>query len=567
MTDFIRVALAQINPTVGDIDGNLKSIISKALLAIEAEVDLVIFPEMAISGYPPEDLLLRRSFNLKCQEALHHIAGKTGGITAIVGAPIMEDDKLFNGAAILHNGCWAGSNYKSELPNYGVFDERRYFVSGKTSQLIRLGDAVIGVTICEDIWVDNQLVRALASYGANFFVNLSASPFRLGVDAQRVSVVSKLAKETCTPFAYVNLVGGQDELVFDGGSFICDQKGAITDQGAQFNDDLIIADIGPLAKLEIIDKSGGAILDLGELTPDEERKKLSSRKLSGTAPKEAETVYKAITLGVRDYVRKNNFESVVIALSGGIDSALTASIAVDALGSDKVNVISMPSPYSSEGSVTDAKKLAENLGLELESLPIDSIMEGFDNTLKKAFADTDPGLAEENIQARIRGAIVMALSNKFGQLVLATGNKSEIAVGYCTLYGDMAGGFAVIKDVFKTKVYDLCHWRNDKAGYDLIPNEIIAKEPSAELRPDQKDSDSLPTYDKLDPILEEYIERDKTVDEIVNFGYSRSLVVKIVSMVDRNEYKRRQGPIGVKITAKAFGRDRRLPITNHFKDR
>jgi NAD+ synthase (glutamine-hydrolysing) len=557
----IRLALAQTDPTVGDLVANAADIVARIEVAVDIGADVIVFPELAISGYPPEDLLIRPHFIKQCKEALLQIAEATTGVTAIVGVPLVGDDgTLKNVAAILHDGKWVGTVEKTELPNYGVFDERRYFTPGKSGPIIQIGDANIGVTVCEDIWVNNTLIDDLAARGANLFINISASPFRTGVLDERIEIVSRLASKTGTHFVYVNLVGGQDELVFDGGSFICDGNGDITDQALRFTTDLHVTDV-PYDRMQKVTE--GATLVLRETR---EHGPATSTPKKRKADNETEIVYRALTLGVRDYARKNGFHGVVIALSGGIDSALTAVIAADALGPEKVHLVTMPSPYSSKGSVDDSVALANNIGAPLSSLAIEQIMDAFTDTLAIPFANTAPGVAEENIQARIRGALVMALSNKFGWLTLTTGNKSEMAVGYATLYGDMAGGFAVIKDVFKTKVYELCRWRNKSAGYDLIPAAIIDKPPSAELRPDQKDSDSLPEYDILDPVLAAYIERDMTVDEIVELGYSRQLVLRVTAMVDRSEYKRRQGPIGVKITAKAFGRDRRLPITNRFKN-
>ena len=566
MSRPIRIAIAQTNPVMGDLAKNSKKIIAQMELASDNASDIVVFPEMAITGYPPEDLLLRPSFIGRVEKSLQNIASHARNTTAIIGAPVQADEKLMNAAAILRNRNWAGSVYKSELPNYGVFDEQRYFHPAQKTPILKIGDVGVSVSICEDIWVDNSLIEDHKERGATVFINISASPFRVGAIKERINIVSRLTNITGGCFVYVNLVGGQDELVFDGGSFICGIDGGVTHSLRNFENDFLIADIPTANKTINRPSIKGEIIDLGSLNFDIKGASHNvHNKIADQLPVN-ERIYKALTLGVKDYVEKTGFESVVIALSGGIDSALTVAIAVDALGPEKVHTVSMPSPYSSEGSVIDAQKLADNMGLEMTSLSIGDIMEGYDHTLENSFKNTDRGIAEENIQARIRGALVMALSNKFGWLVLTTGNKSEIAVGYCTLYGDMAGGFAVIKDVFKTKVYELCRWRNAQAGYDLIPNEIIDKEPSAELRPDQKDSDSLPAYEILDPILEEYIEKDRNIDEIASLGYERELVVKIAGMVDRNEYKRRQGPIGVKITSKAFGRDRRLPITNRYKE-
>lgn len=560
MEQKTRIALAQINPVVGDLEGNAQLIIERTAKAREAGAGLVVFPEMALCGYPPEDLLIRPRFVARCARQMEKIAQRTEEATVILGAPV-ERNGLFNAACVLAGGGVRAEIFKKELPNYGVFDERRYFTPGDGGPLIKTGPAIIGITVCEDIWVENGLVENQAARGANLLVNISASPFRLEVDKTRTGIGSRLARRHNTPLAYCNIVGGQDELVFDGRSFITGPDGNVSAFAGGFCEDLLIADV-PLrepagrADVDVIDLGAPAVAASGPV-PDQTRRPIEN---------ENEEIYQAITLGTRDYVEKNGFREVVVALSGGIDSAMTTAIAVDALGPDRVHVVAMPSPHSSEGSVKDSEKLAENLGLSMMTLPIGDIMESYDRTLAGAFAGRDKDIAEENIQARIRGALVMALSNKFGWLTLATGNKSEIAMGYCTLYGDMAGGFAVIKDVFKTRVYAMSRWRNEKAGYDLIPDAIITKEPSAELRPDQKDSDSLPPYGELDPILEAYIERDLSVEEIVASGAGRDLALRVVKAVDKNEYKRRQGPIGVKITPKAFGRDRRHPITCRYVD-
>ncbi len=559
MIDTIRVALAQINSVVGDLTGNAQKISESTINAKSNGADLIVFPELALTGYPPEDLLVRRAFIRRCAETLENLAEGIEGITAIVGAPVMRNNNLLNSAVVLGGANVKSVISKTELPNYGVFDERRYFTTGVNGPLIKIGAALIGVSICEDIWVENRLLDEQARGGANLLVNISSSPYRLGAGATRIKIVTDHCKRLSIPMAYCNIVGGQDELVFDGASFICGPDGEITDTARSFIEDLLMADIA----VNSGDANGRDVIELAAGTegktaiPDVERIKITD---------ENEEVYSALTLGTRDYVNKNGFREVVIALSGGIDSALTTAVAVDALGPERVHVVFMPSPYSSQQSLDDALQISENLGLNMMNLPIGDLMEGFDNTLADAFAGYEKNVTEENIQARIRGALVMALSNKFGWLTLTTGNKSEIAVGYCTLYGDTVGGFAVIKDVFKTKVFHLCEWRNEKAGYDLIPQTIIDKPPSAELKPDQKDSDSLPPYDVLDHILFEYIEQEKSVEEIEQGGYDHQLVLRVVSMVDGNEYKRRQGPIGVKITPKAFGRDRRFPITCKYRD-
>jgi len=562
MTGGIRVALAQINPTVGDFPGNISLIVKAAADACEMGADIVIFPELAVTGYPPEDLLLRPAFIRRCEDAIARLAENVNDIVVVVGAPIKEN-QLYNSAVAMAGGKVAGVIMKKELPNYGVFDEQRYFTPGDNGPLIKIGDALIGVSICEDIWVENDIVRSQVADGANLLVNLSSSPYRLGAADARRRQVTDHARNLNTPFAYCNLVGGQDELVFDGGSFVTDAKGEVTASAEYFREDILIADI-------TLEKTSAAGRDIIELAPSLKDKPEAPAKNRRGALSEDEEVYEALTLGVRDYAGKNGFENVVIALSGGVDSALTTAIAVDALGPERVKTVYMPSPYSSAESESDARRLTEGLhlsdGAQMITIPIGGAMNEYDKALAGVFEGEQTGLAEENIQARIRGALIMALSNKFGWLVLTTGNKSEIAVGYCTLYGDTVGGFAVIKDLFKTKVYRLCRWRNKKAGIEIIPRSIIDKPPTAELRPGQLDTDSLPPYDVLDPILAEYIEHDKNIDEIRKLGYVKRLVIDIVRMVDRSEYKRRQGPLGVKITPKAFGRDRRSPVTCRFSD-
>jgi len=555
-----RLAIVQMNPTAGDLEGNTSLVREGIARATKAGADLVVFPELALSGYPPEDLLLRASFIGRCREALTALAMDTLGITAIVGAPVEVGGTLANAAVVLAGGKMAGMISKTELPNYGVFDEKRYFTSSGNGPLVKIGPAVIGVTICEDIWLDNGIADRQATDGANLLVNISGSPFREGVLDFRRGLVSKITQRLSIPFVYCNMVGGQDELIFDGRSFAQDAEGVVTAMGAPFDEDFMILDFPSLidngAPLRpVIDASG-----FGGPKPAQDEKPRRWIK------EEAEEVYEALTLGVRDYVAKNGFPGVVIGLSGGIDSALTCAIAVDALGPSRVMGVLMPSPYSSQGSLDDASRLAENMGIRHATIPIGGVMESFDMALNAVFVGMGRDVTEENIQARIRGSLIMAISNKMGLLALTTGNKSETAMGYCTLYGDMAGGLAVIKDLYKVKVYELSRWRNRKAGHDLIPKESIEKEPSAELRPGQKDTDSLPPYTLLDPILKDYIEHDLNASQIAAKGRDRDLVLKILKTVDQNEYKRRQGPIGLKITAKAFGRDRRLPITCKYKE-
>ncbi|MBI4828091.1 MAG: NAD+ synthase, partial [Nitrospinae bacterium] len=472
--------------------------------------------------------------------------------------PVEEGGALFNSAVILGEGRALGRVDKAELPNYGVFDERRYFTPGRNGPLADACGAAAGVSVCEDIWVTNDLLARQAADGARLLVNLSSSPYRLGAKDERLRLVGGHARRLGLPMLYCNLVGGQDELVFDGGSFACGPDGALTARARFFEEELLIVDVPPAAPRPALRNVAGK----GAMasTPPPVAAQL-------TPPlQEEEEIYSALRLGVRDYVRKNGFKAVVVALSGGVDSALTAAVAADALGPEAVTAVYLPSPSSSPQSDTDARVTAANLGIPLLTLPIEGLMKEYERSLDPLFAGRARDITEENIQSRIRGSLLMALSNKFGWLALTTDNKSEIAVGYCTLYGDTVGGFAVIKDLFKTKVYALCRWRNLKAGGELIPRSVIAKEPSAELKHNQRDSDSLPEYPVLDRILEEYIERRKDIDEIEKLGYSKALVRQVVRMVDKSEYKRRQGPIGVKITPKAFGRDRRHPITNRFEN-
>ena len=542
---MIRIALAQINPTVGDMAGNARKINKAIKTALEKSASIILFPELALTGYPPEDMLFKKSFLKAADRALKEIAlGTPKGIQALVGCPHEEGGQLYNSAALIGSGEVLGFFHKSHLPNYGVFDEKRYFAEGIDPRLVELSGVATAVTICEDIWLpEGPPARLCAQRDVELIVNISSSPFHIGKMAERRKIVSSWARRFGKPLAYCNLVGGQDELVFDGGSFICDGNGEIIASAGQFTEEILIADI-PVGKGE----PSGAAME------------------PGVAPllDYPEKLFEALKLGTRDYLGKNGFENAAIAVSGGIDSALTVAVAAAALGSERVKGLAMPSRYSSESSLTDARLLAQNHGIPLDVIPITGLMEKFDDSLKELFSGSAPGVAEENIQARIRGTLMMALSNKHGHLVLTTGNKSELGVGYCTLYGDMAGGFAVIKDVPKKAVYELCNWINGRKELPDIPQAIIDKEPSAELRPDQKDSDSLPEYSVLDPILKEYVEEEKSIEEIIDLGYSERDVKKVVQLVNRNEYKRRQAPPGIRITPKAFGRDRRMPITNRF---
>ena len=549
--DSIRVAGAQLNVVVGDIAGNAKQIAEAMDWAESAGAEVLVLSELVLCGYPPEDLVMRDGFLDANAAALQELAAMAGRCCTIVGfvdraADIDEipDDaeqrRVANAAALLHNGQIVGTYHKVLLPNYGVFDESRYFArGGSPAQAWEVGDRRLGVSVCEDAWVADGPPSQQAAAGAQILLNINASPYNYGKGLAREDLIRSQARAAGVPFVYVNQVGGQDELVFDGHSMVFDGAGTLLYRGPQFTEDRFIVEV-PLG-----DSVQVAALEIRPL--------LSAH----------EEVYRALELAVADYVRKNGFDHVVIGLSGGIDSALTAAICADALGPDAVWGVTMPSRYSSEGSVADARDLAERLGIRFDVLPMDEIFASFLDALAKPFRGTAPNVAEENIQARIRGALLMALSNKFGGMVVATGNKSEMAVGYATLYGDMAGGYAVLKDVFKTLVYDLARWRNQTG--EVIPVATIDKAPSAELAPDQRDSDSLPPYEVLDAILERYVEEDRSIASIVEEGFDSSTVIRVARMVDRNEYKRRQSAPGVKITAKAFGKDRRLPITNHHR--
>ena len=555
----IKIALAQMNPVVGDIDGNAARIVDAISAARDGGAQIVAVPELAVSGYPPEDLVFKRSFMQANVEAVDEIAEQTGDLLAVVGFVEAGHDRLYNSAAICHGGRVVAIYRKQRLPNYGVFDERRYFEPGRGHTLIDTLDGVVGVCVCEDIWFPDGPGVSQGDAGAQIVININASPFQKGKLKEREEMLAARAKRAKAAIAYVNTVGGQDEVVFDGGSLIVDADGRTIARYPQFEEHLETIDV-PLGEAH------------SSAHPDMKRIELELREVPGpanqpTTPRELskeEEIYSALKLGLRDYVRKNNFKKVVVGLSGGIDSALTATVAADAVGADNVLGITMPSNYSSEHSVGDSKALASNLGLELREIHIAGVLHSFEQALTGAFGKEEPGLAEENLQARIRGNLLMAVSNRYGHLVVATGNKSEMACGYATLYGDMAGGFALLKDVFKTEVYELARWRNGIS--EAIPESTLTKPPSAELRPDQKDSDSLPPYDVLDPILEAYIEDIADPPEIIARGYDEATVRKVITLVDRAEYKRRQAPPGPKVTIKAFGRDRRLPITNAWRD-
>lgn len=574
----VRLALAQLNTTVGDIEGNVDLITRAIQQARKAGAQLVAVPELAITGYPPEDLLLRRAFCEASRSALERILPATDGIVAIVGFVDWDGDAAYNAAAVLAHGRWVDTYHKRRLPNYGVFDEERYFAPGVRVPVFDAGSFAFGVTICEDIWYPGLPLEAMALAGAELVININASPYHRGKVRDRQRMLATRAADNLLALAYVNQVGGQDELVFDGCSMVFGPDGALIARGAQFREDLLLADVDLdfVAQRRLHDPRRRAALR-EQRPPEVERVQLgieiqpsSNLPCPGPTPPlldDEEEVWNALVLGTRDYLAKTGFRQAVVGLSGGIDSSLVAVIAADALGPENVVGVSMPSRYSSDHSKTDAAKLAHNLGIRLLTIPIEPAHAAMLGMLADAFEGTEPGTAEENLQSRQRGNVLMTLSNKFGWLVLTTGNKSELATGYATLYGDMAGGFAVIKDVPKTLVYRLARWRNARAGFDLIPESVLRKPPSAELKPGQLDQDTLPPYEILDPILEQYVELDRTPDEMVAMGFDRATVERVVAMVDRNEYKRRQAPPGVKITPRAFGRDRRLPIAARVRHR
>jgi NAD+ synthase (glutamine-hydrolysing) len=540
--------------------------------------DLLAFPEMAVTGYPPEDLLFMPKFIEANLKAIQRITKATTSIAALVGFVDKKGD-IFNAAALLHDGRMIDAYCKTFLPNYGVFDEDRYFHVGTENFIFTLKSIPIGPSICEDLWYPGDPIRTQALYGgAELIVNISSSPYHAGKSAFREKMISTRASDNVAIVAYCNLVGGQDELVFDGGSLIFDQKGDLITRGKQFEEDLVLADLDMEAvfRMRLHDsrirreKSPNEEKSLKKVDlPDQNRlikKRLYIPQREIKPLDRLAEIYTALVLGTGDYIRKNGFKTVLIGLSGGIDSALTASIAVDALGKKGVVGVAMPSQYSSRGSIKDSELLAKNLGIHLIKIPITEIFQAYLKTLSPSFKGLKPNVTEENIQARIRGNILMALSNKFGWLVLTTGNKSEVSVGYCTLYGDMAGGFAVLKDVPKTLVYELAKYINKKEGKTIIPKNVFIKPPSAELRPNQKDEDSLPPYPILDPILQAYVEEDKDLEEIAKMGFKENMIKEVIKMVDRNEYKRRQSPPGVKITHRALGKDRRLPVTNKYRN-
>ena len=595
----LRLALAQINPTVGDLDGNFDRVVSWIEKARSQGVDVIAFPEMVITGYPPEDLLLKPQFIERAIERTRELLPFTRGMTAVVGT-VDRDFDLYNAAAVLHDGQWVGTYRKRYLPNYGVFDENRYFMPGTRNPVFVRGNTVIGINICEDIWypggpVEEQVIRG----GAEIIINLSASPYHAGKAQARRRMLCTRASDNLAVVCYVNLVGGQDEIVYDGASLIVDEQGQVVAEGEMFTEDLVIADLDLEsvfnARLHDPRLRKGRALDPGEVSPRIDLPSLAAALEPAGAPVASGSgggaggtavavevkpalerrpaalkrdlvpeIYDALVLGTRDYVHKNRFSTVVLGLSGGVDSSLCACVAVDALGPQHVVGVAMPSAYTSKASSEDAEKIAHALGIRLITIPIGDVYESYKRELAASFEGRPENETEENLQARIRGNTLMALSNKFGWLVLTTGNKSEVSVGYTTLYGDAAGGFAVIKDVYKTMVYELAQHRRTHGGREMIPERVLTRAPSAELKPGQTDQDTLPPYDVLDPILRLHVEEDRSATEISELGYELDLVRRVVAMVDRAEYKRRQSPPGIKITPRAFGKDRRLPITNRW---
>ena len=571
----MRLALAQIDTTVGDLAGNERRIVDRLDEARDAGARLVLFPECAVSGYPAEDLLLKDHFLADCRASVERIAEHTDGVVAVVGFPERAHD-VFNAAAVLADGEVRAIYRKMHLPNYGVFDEVRYFQGGEQPALIEVDGTLVGLTICEDIWQPGPPASIEALAGAQLVVNISASPYEHGKPRRREGMIVQRARDYVAAMAFCALVGGQDELVFDGHSFVCDHDGTILARSPGFAEDLLICDVDPSATRRGRLRDTRHRVAARELEPAVPTLARCRREpaLAGAQTVEARVapfldddteVYAALVTGLRDYVEKNGFDHVVLGLSGGVDSTLVAVLAVDALGADRVSAVSMPSRYSSEGTRSDARTLAANLGIDFREIPIGAPMEVYDELLAEPFAGRDPDITEENLQARIRGNILMALSNKFGWLVLTTGNKSELSVGYSTLYGDTAGGFAVIKDVPKTLVYRLVDVRARRDAESPIPESVVTRPPSAELRPDQTDQDSLPGYDTLDAILQLYVEEDLGREQIVARGLPEDAVDRVIGLVDLAEYKRRQNPPGIRITSKAFGRDRRMPITNRYR--
>jgi len=572
----MRLALAQINTVVGDLDGNRELILARLEEARDQGVELVLFPELAVTGYPPEDLLLRSAFVRAAAESLREIAAAARDIVALVGFPHFDAD-LYNACAVCAGGDVRAIYRKRFLPNYGVFDEERYFASGRDLVVLEVGETLIGLTVCEDMWQPGPPATDLALAGAELLVNISASPFHVSKEVEREEMFVTRARDNSCFVAFCNAVGGQDELIFDGHSCVLDDEGEVVARAGGFEETLLVVDVEPKAvigrRLRDVRRRALArereappvqVVHAGELRPSG----ANGNRVAGTIREfepELEQMRLALELGLRDYVQKNGFADIVIGVSGGIDSAVTAALGVEALGRERVHCVSMPSRYSSEGTRTDAERLAEGLGCDFREISIEPMFEAYSAALSEHFAGRESDLTEENLQARIRGTLLMALSNKFGWLVVATGNKSELSVGYSTLYGDLAGGFALIKDVFKTDVFRLARHLNEHARQELIPASIIDRAPSAELRADQLDEDSLPPYSELDRVLEAYVELDRSREELSSDGFDPELVERAVAMIDRAEYKRRQAPPGVRLRPKAFGRDRRTPITNRWR--
>ena len=569
----MRVALAQMNAVVGDLDGNRSRILDRVQEARSLGSDLIVFPELAVTGYPPEDLLLRPGFVRAARSSVEEIAAAADGIVALVGTPWFDRD-LANACAVCAGGEIRTVYQKHFLPNYGVFDEHRYFAEGRDLVVLRMGEVDVGITICEDVWQPGPPATDLSLAGAQLIVNLSASPYHVGKAEEREEMLVTRARDTSAYFAFCNLVGGQDELIFDGHSVVLDDAGEVIARATGFAEELVVVDIDPVtamgrrlrdARRRELERSREGLprVELVVLEAPHVHERGEGPTVTGFEP-ELEQMRLALTLGVRDYVEKNGFSDVVVGVSGGIDSAVTAALCAEALGPERVHCVSMPSRFSSEGTRTDARLVAETLGCAFREIPIESVVRAFHEALDPGIEDGVAGLAAENLQARVRGVVLMALSNTYGWLVVSTGNKSELAVGYSTLYGDMVGGFALLKDVFKTDVYRLAEHLNAKAGREVIPRSTIERAPSAELRDEQRDSDSIPTYDLLDPVLEAYVEEDLSREELVE-EFGAAIVGQAVGLVDRAEYKRRQAPPGVKLRPKAFGRDRRTPITNRWQ--
>jgi NAD+ synthase (glutamine-hydrolysing) len=572
----MRLALAQINTVVGDLDGNRDLILARLDEARERNAELVLFPELAVTGYPPEDLLLRSGFVRAAAHSLGEIAAQARGVVALVGFPHFQTD-LYNACAVCADGEVKAVYRKRFLPNYGVFDEDRYFAPGRDLVLLEVGETFVGLTICEDMWQPGPPATDLALAGAELLVNISASPFHVGKEIEREEMLVTRARDNSCFVAFCNAVGGQDELIFDGHSCVLDDEGEVVARAVGFEETLLVVDVEPKGVIgrRLRDVRRRALARERETTPPVQIVHVGEVGAAATGNRaepalvpfepELEQMRLALELGLRDYVEKNSFADVVLGVSGGIDSAVTAALAAEALGRERVHCVSMPSRYSSEGTRTDARRLAESLGCDFREISIEPMFVAYTDALREQFSGRPTDLTEENLQARIRGTLLMALSNKFGWLVVATGNKSELSVGYSTLYGDLAGGFALIKDVFKTDVFRLARHLNERAGRELIPKSTIERPPSAELRADQRDEDSLPPYSQLDKILEAYVELDRSREELSNDGFDPDLVERAVAMIDRAEYKRRQAPPGVRLRPKAFGRDRRTPITNRWR--